>query len=496
MPERPNILFILSDDHGHWGMGCAGNSEIRTPNLDKLAARGTRFDSAFCASPVCSPARMSIFTGKIPSQHGVHDWLAKGHLDEAVLSKELRDAFQQPEPSWEYAWPKRQLQGDKAIRFLDGHDTFTRHLADGGYTCGLSGKWHMGDSYTPQAGFTYWKTTAMGGENYYYPVMLEGKEMTLKRGVYITDLITDNALRFLEEQKGAANPFYLSVHYTAPHAPWQREHHPAAFYDLYDGCPFASVPDVPPHPWSDLKDKTPEEMAVLRRTYLQGYFAAVTAMDAGIGRILDALEAAGQLSNTLVIFSGDNGMSMGHHGIFGKGNGTFPMNMYDSAVKVPLIWSHPGRVREGAVCEELVSHYDLFPTILEWAGLPCTPNPALPGVSFAPLLTGEKSSVRDDVVVFDEYGPVRMVRTKEWKYIHRYPYGPHELYDLVRDPGEERNLIDDPAAREVKERLIDRLNHWYAAYADPACDGKGEAVHGLGQLRRIGPASGGKPAFI
>ena len=103
MPERPNILFILSDDHGHWGMGCAGNSEIRTPNLDKLAARGTRFDSAFCASPVCSPARMSIFTGKIPSQHGVHDWLAKGHLDEAVLSKELRDAFQQPEPSWEYA---------------------------------------------------------------------------------------------------------------------------------------------------------------------------------------------------------------------------------------------------------------------------------------------------------------------------------------------------------------------------------------------------------
>lgn len=335
MPERPNILFILSDDHGHWGMGCAGNSEIRTPNLDKLAARGTRFDSAFCASPVCSPARMSIFTGKIPSQHGVHDWLAKGHLDEAVLSKELRDAFQQPEPSWEYAWPKRQLQGDKAIRFLDGHDTFTRHLADGGYTCGLSGKWHMGDSYTPQAGFTYWKTTAMGGENYYYPVMLEGKEMTLKRGVYITDLITDNALRFLEEQKGAANPFYLSVHYTAPHAPWQREHHPAAFYDLYDGCPFASVPDVPPHPWSDLKDKTPEEMAVLRRTYLQGYFAAVTAMDAGIGRILDALEAAGQLSNTLVIFSGDNGMSMGHHGIFGKGNGTFPMNMYDSAVKVP-----------------------------------------------------------------------------------------------------------------------------------------------------------------
>ena len=113
MRKKTNILFILTDDHGAWALGCAGNREVKTPNLDRIAREGVRLDNCFCVSPVCSPARTSLFTGKIPSQHGVHDWLAKGHLDEAVLSKELRDAFQQPEPSWEYAsvapWPPLPL---------------------------------------------------------------------------------------------------------------------------------------------------------------------------------------------------------------------------------------------------------------------------------------------------------------------------------------------------------------------------------------------------
>lgn len=198
-------------------------------------------------------------------------------------------------------------------------------------------------------------------------------------------------------------------------------------------------------------------------------------MDAGIGRILDALEAAGQLSNTLVIFSGDNGMSMGHHGIFGKGQRHLPHEYVrlggEGAPDLEPPGPRPGGCRVRRACQPLrfVPHHPRM------GGTPLYPQPRPARRKLRPLLTGEKSSVRDDVVVFDEYGPVRMVRTKEWKYIHRYPYGPHELYDLVRDPGEERNLIDDPAAQSVKERLIDRLNHWYAAYADPACDGKGES---------------------
>ena len=144
MSEKKNILFVLADDYGAWAMGCAGNPEVKTPHLDRLAARGVRFDNCFCASPVCSPARASIMTGKNPSQHGVHDWLAKGHLDSGrALGEELQMSFAAANAPWYYAWPKNQLSGDYAIRYLDQHRTVTEILAENGYECGLGGKWHM-----------------------------------------------------------------------------------------------------------------------------------------------------------------------------------------------------------------------------------------------------------------------------------------------------------------------------------------------------------------
>ena len=218
-PEHPNLLFIMTDDMGAWAMHCAGNSEIHTPNLDRLAAMGMRMENLFCVSPVCSPARMSVYTGQIPSQHGVHDWLAKGLLDESVLSQELREGFRMENPPFEYIWPRVSFQGDRAIHYLRGKDAFTDYLADAGYECGLSGKWHMGDSFTPQAGFTYWRTTANGGENYMFPVVLENGEMTMKRNCYVTNYIADNALRFLDI-RNQEQPFCLAVHFTAPHSPW------------------------------------------------------------------------------------------------------------------------------------------------------------------------------------------------------------------------------------------------------------------------------------
>ncbi len=125
-PDRPNVLFILSDDHGLWALGCAGNPEIRTPNLDRLADEGTRFERFFCASPVCSPARASLLTGRIPSQHGVHDWIREGNV------------------------------GEGAVEYLTGQRGYTEILAGHGYRCGLSGKWHLGDSQVPQKGFAHW----------------------------------------------------------------------------------------------------------------------------------------------------------------------------------------------------------------------------------------------------------------------------------------------------------------------------------------------------
>ena len=503
MSGRPNILFVLTDDQGAWAMGCSGNHELQTPNLDRIAAEGIRFENFFCVSPVCSPARASIYTGKIPSQHGVHDWLAKGHVSESQLDDELREKLHEDNPPYEYLWPKSQLEGDEAISYLSAHKAFTEILAENGYQCGLSGKWHIGDSATPQAGFTYWHTEAMGGDNYYYPVALENGKMTMKRGIYVTDYITDNALGFLR-QRDPEQPFFLAVHYTAPHSPWSAPCHPREYIELYDNCPFDSIPNCPPHPWCAEANMTRaqwdqkphpgvrfiharyapirEEWQQYRRESLRGYFAAVTAMDAAVGRLLAELEAQGLRENTLVVFTSDNGSNMGHHGIFGKGNGTYPQNMYDTSVKIPGLFSMPGTIPQGRVCQELASHYDLYDTILELSGVPYQKDPARPGRSFAGILLGQTERFRDDVVVYDEYGPVRMIRTRDWKYVARFPDGPDELYDLAHDSGEERNLIDDPQYTALIRELQDRLAGWFARYVDPAFDGSKEDVRGKGQL--------------
>ena len=141
--SQPNIIFILTDDHGCWAMGCAGNSELRTPNLDRLARTGTRYENFFCVSPVCSPARASILTGRIPSQHGVHDWIAAG--DTIAKYEPARDGVR--------------------VEYLAGQTGYTDILAQAGYTCGISGTWHMGDSHTPQKGMSFWKVHAKGGHS-------------------------------------------------------------------------------------------------------------------------------------------------------------------------------------------------------------------------------------------------------------------------------------------------------------------------------------------
>ena len=473
MPQKPNLLFILSDDQGYWAMGCAGNPEIRTPNLDRLAATGLYFENFFCASPVCSPARASILTGRIPSQHGVQDFLRAGNSN--LFGAE-----------------------DSAIEYLQGQTAYTELLAEQGYVCGLSGKWHLGYSEKPQKSFTFWDVHATGSGQYYNaPMIRDGQRY--QNPAYVTDLMTDNALNFLESQKEQDEPFCLNVHYTAPHAPWGREHHPPELFDDYfQNCPFESTPDDPMHPQQLHKDGaagslgfTPES----RRIALSGYFAAVTAMDAAIGRLLDWLETNNLREDTLIIFTSDNGMNMGHHGIYGKGNGTYPPNMFDTSVKVPTLISQPGHVPQGEVIQSLHSHYDLLPTLLDYFEITHPDADALPGQSFAALLRGEGLGGHEQVVVFDEYGPTRMIRSAEWKYIHRFPFGPHALYDLVNDPNERNNLIDHAEHQAIRESLQADLEAWFVRYADPERDGSREAVMGRGQLNVVGPAAKGKKRF-
>ncbi len=473
--ERPNILFILSDDQGAWALRCAGNKEIDTPNLDRLASTGMRFENFFCASPVCSPARASLLTGRIPSQHGIHDWIAAG----GTLAKY--------EPA----------RNGELIEYLAHQPGYTDFLAAAGYHCGISGKWHLGDSHHAQKSFSLWDVHAKGGGPYYNAPMIKNGKVFEEPG-YVTDVITANALRWLAEQKKNKHPFYLSVHYTAPHAPWEREQHPSDLYDrYYNECAFESLPAglAPPDWVQHLNNPNPVDSREKRRVCLSGYYAAVTAMDYNIGRLLDWVETSGIRKNTLIVFTGDNGMNMGQHGVFGKGNATFPLNMFEESVKVPFIISQAGRINPGLTNSDLVSQYDFMPTLLDYVGIDNPTGAMLPGRSFVNSLRGESSRSRDHVVVFDEYGPVRMVRTREWKYVHRYADGPNELYDIKNDPGEEVSLAGNAKYRTIEDEMRQRLMEWFARYLDPDRDGAHEMVTGLGQLGFCGRYADGKGSF-
>jgi choline-sulfatase len=462
-PARPNVLFVISDDQGAWALGCGGNREIRTPVLDALAAKGIRFENFFCTSPVCSPARASLLTGDIPSRHGVHDWIRQGSMPPA------------------------------RIDYLAGQTLITDVAAAAGYRCALIGKWHLGASDVPRPGFVKWFAHQSGMGPYYdAPMVDEDKPVTVPG--YVTDVLADTAAAFVRDEAARPEPFWLNLTFTAPHYPWI-DSHPNAFTDLYEDCRFESCPALPPHPWFIGGKAATDRGRKERIPSLVGYFAAVSAMDAAIGRVLDEIERQGLTSSTLVIFMSDNGMNCGHHGIWGKGNGTLPQNMYDTSVKVPCIVAQPGRIPAGVVESALLSGYDVFPTLVDYLGLAHDAGRPRPGQSFRRVLEGDAPADPRDVVVYDEYGPVRMVRTRDWKYVHRYPDGPHELFDLRADPDERVNRVEDPAHAQRVSELRGRLEAWFRTYVDPRRDGIDKGVTGCGQLRRVEDANPERVAF-
>lgn len=503
--KQPNIILILTDDQGYWSLGSYGNQEVISPNLDRLATEGIKFDHCYCASPVCSPARASIMTGKMPSQHGILDWLGGG----AINKEECRDIRLNHKKNWIYmadqSGDREQLPDDAEttfehtatyqrymnferghIDFLAGQKTFAEILNDHGYYCGLTGKWHLGSARENHKGFDFWEPIITGGTNYMLGTFYKGQKPIVKDG-YVTDLITDEAIHFLTERP-QERPFFLSVNYNAPHDPWIREDQPQELLDLYENCRFETYPDEPDHLGQVAKRTRPKNAAQLAE-FRQVYYALITGMDRGVGRILKQLEDSNELDNTVIIFTSDNGMNMGHHGIWGKGNGTFPVNMFETSVKVPCIIYGREFVKKTGDSQTLISHYDLFPTILELAGLSRTEQDqytsGLPGTSMVPVLNGSRKQIRDDVVIFDEYGPTRMVRTGEYKLIYRTPFGPHELYDMKKDPGERENLIDHREYQEIKNQLYQKLDHWFARYTLPQYDGRRYPVDGDGQMERL-----------
>lgn len=468
MESRPNILVIVSDDQGAWATAHSGAPELRTPNLDRLARWGKRFDSLYCVSPVCSPARASIMTGKIPSNHGVHDWIRAGN---SSLEREFHQHL---------------------IDYLDGHETYAEMLAAAGYRCGLAGKWHLGNTDRPARGFDFWRAFPTGGGSYRDPWMIEGDRIVRREG-YVSEIVTDYALDFLDSQD-LSRPWCLNVHYTAPHAPWAHDQHEAEDVALFwPDCDFPSLPRDPMHP--DIYDPAayPADPG-RRREILSGYAAAIHGMDRQIGRILDHLERSGMLEDTFILFTSDNGMNMGHHGIYGKGNGTDPINLFETSVRVPGIAVHRGRIAPGRL-NGVYSHYDILPTLLTMAGLEERIPAGLPGRDLSAVLCSDTPEEEGFAVVFDEYGPHRMIRRGDWKYVHRDVAPGAELYNLADDPKERNNLAALPDHMRIRQDLAAELAAWFARYADPQSDGRALPVRGGGQIDHLTRPLTGLQAF-
>ncbi|MYI42150.1 MAG: sulfatase-like hydrolase/transferase [Chloroflexi bacterium] len=431
---RPNILLFITDDHGAWATGAYGNSEVQTPTLDALAKLGTRFTRAYTPSPVCSPARACLLTGKTASQIGIHDW-----LEEAVPQIGERD-------------------------WLDGTRTLFDRLSEAGYYTGLSGKWHLGQSHLPPSGTDYhfglpgWQ----GAHNGSYTYIRNGKLVDLDGNK--SQFITDHAIEFLDAAP-ADKPFFLSVGYIATHSPYQQSAHDPQQTARYQDCAFDEIPPYQPHDWvkneGGGKDLNEQD---LRDRYI-GYYAAASEVDDNITRIIDALSLRDLYKDTIIIYTSDHGCAMGHQGFFGKGNSTRPLNMYDVSLHVPLIVAGANIPSQIAHCN--VDHCDTFHTISELAGVDLPADEVFAGKSYAPVLRGQ--SMIWDNTRYGEYGDLRMIRDYDWKLLWRYPDGPHDLFDLKADPDERHNIYAQQP--EIASQLKARLDAYFARHESPQKSG-------------------------
>jgi arylsulfatase A-like enzyme len=438
---KPNIVLIISDNQSPWTLGCYGNGEILTPGVDRLAREGIRFDNAFCVNPVCSPNRATCLTGLMPSQHGVHNWLGSEKPDAQM--------------------------GPDAYCTIEEFATLPRLLADDGYECGLSGKWHLGDSVNPQLGFTHWFAKPKGHTTSFYGDESIWQGEVRKEPGYYLEAITEHAVEFLRRTT-KESPFFLYVGYNAPYGLDRdlRRGHRNRHSDYYADKGLECFPREEMHPWL-----VQNRDCIGNQTAMRSYAAAVSGVDDGVGTILDALGGLGLEKNTLVIYTADHGLCAGHHGFWGMSDHGRPLTMFEENLRVPLLMRHPDRIPAETVCGLTTCNYDLFPSLREYLGLPAPSGegPVLPGRSYASALAGGDPDWGDDVT-YHEYENTRTVRTPAWKFTRRFPDGPNDLYDLKNDPGERENLIDNQGYQTVVQELDAALQAFFSRHSDPQHD--------------------------
>ena len=442
----PNFVFILIDDLGWKDLGCYGSEYYETPNLDRLAREGMCFTDAYASCPVCSPTRASVLSGKYPATVGVTDWVDWGNHVHPARGK-LIDV-----PYIDHL-PLEEKSPATALR-------------EGGYNTWHVGKWHLGGEpyYPDKHGFDVnvagceWGMPWHGYFSPYdIPTLENGPE-----GEYLTDRLTNEAIQLIEHNDG--KPFFLNLWYYSVHIPIQAKQETIERFEAKAKA--MGLDRVEPFEEGDFFPcEHKKDQRIVRRLIQSdpAYAAMVYSLDENIGRLLEAIDRAGQAENTVVIFTSDNG---GLATAEGSPTSNAPLSegkgwMYEGGTREPLIVRWPGVVEAGSQCSVPVTSTDFYPTMLQAAGLDLMPEQHCDGVSLLPLLEGADSLQREAIFWhYPHYGnqggtPGSSVRAGDYKLIEFFEDGHVELYNLREDIGEEQDLADSEPqlARQLKEML-------------------------------------------
>jgi arylsulfatase A-like enzyme len=481
---RPNIVFIMSDDHGYQAVSAYGHGLNHTPNIDRIATEGVIFNKGFVTNSICAPSRAVMLTGKHSHKNGKVDNIQPFNWDQ---------------------------------------DNFAKTLQRSGYETALIGKIHLNG--LPQ-GFDY--SNVLPGQGHYYnPEFIENGERKTYQG-YVTTITTDLALNWLKHKRSKDKPFLLLYHQKAPHRTWMPEPRhfdkfeditfepPANFFDTYEGRPAASAHEMGIYEHMDVvydlkmldkegalqtryrnafqnqynrmdsvqrsawdayydpiitsfKESNPEgkDLALWKyNRYMQDYLRTIQSVDDGVGKVLDYLDETGLSDNTIVVYTSDQGFYLGEHGWFDK------RFMYEESFRTPIVMKYPKEIQAGTVQNALVQNLDFAPTFLDYAGVEIPKD--IQGESFRSLVGGKNDIWRDAIYytyyefpgehhVKRHYG----VRTDRYKLIHfYYDLDYWELYDLEKDPSEMNNVYEDPSYAEVRSMMHSKLEEVRILYED------------------------------
>jgi len=435
--KKPNFVFFLIDDLGRQDLGCFGSTFYETPNLDRLAREGVRFTDAYAACCVCSPTRASIMTGKYPARLRLTNFIA-GRRTGKLTPADFR-----------LYMPLEEV-------------TVAEALKDAGYTTGFFGKWHMGGSpYLPEAqGFDVNVAGDHHGAppSYFSPYGNDKNRLNLPpgpEGEYITDRLTDEAVRFINTSRD--KPFLAYVSHYAVHVPLQAKEDLTARYTAKSRK----------LAYEDAARFAPEHDRLARQVQDHAVYAAmIHSMDESVGRIMETLRQLDLERDTVVMFMSDNG---GLSTAEGSPTSNVPLRagkgwLYEGGIREPLIIKWPGVAKRGSKCSTPVTSTDFYPTMLEMAGQPPRPDQHCDGVSLVPLLRGAKSLRRQAIYWhYPHYSnqggrPSGAVRAGDFKLIENYEDASVELYNLREDIGEKTNLAHK--LPDVTKRLQEMLHRW------------------------------------